>query len=129
MTDTPITPTKPRKTVRKGAPPAPGETLGALKQSDAKAAAPAKAPKPVKAPKPARIKAAPKAVALKPIVTKPAKPDVPKKAQKPVSERTKPLNFRVTNEFRKAFKQAATTEDCKKVELLEKIFYAWLATR
>lgn len=47
------------------------------------------------------------------------------KARKQPSQRVKPLNFRVTAEFRKAFKQAAAAEDCKKVELLERMFTAW----
>jgi hypothetical protein len=121
MTDTP-TPTKTRKPVRKGAPPTPTETLGAL-TAPAEAAAPAAPPK---AAKPARAKPAPKAVAAKPVPA--AETEAPKRARKPASERTKPLNFRVTNEFRKAFKQAAAAEDCKKVELLERMFDAWKAT-
>ncbi len=50
----------------------------------------------------------------------------PSKAKAP-SARVKPLNFRVTPEFRKAFKQAAAAEDIKKVELLERAFAAWQA--
>jgi hypothetical protein len=53
---------------------------------------------------------------------KKAKP--PKAAKK---ERTEPLNFRVTAEFRRAFKRAAAAQDCKKVELLERIFAEWSA--
>lgn len=125
MTDTP-TPTKTRKPARKGAPPTPTETLGAL-TAPAEAAAPAVQPK---AAKPARVKPAPKTVAAKPVpAVKPAETEAPKRARKPASERTKPLNFRVTNEFRKAFKQAAAAEDCKKVELLERMFDAWKAAR
>jgi hypothetical protein len=124
MTDTP-TPTKTRKPVRKGAPPMPTETLGALTAPAENAPA-----TPPKAAKPARAKPAPKAAASKPVQkVKAAEAEAPKHARKPASERTKPLNFRVTNEFRKAFKQAATTEDCKKVELLERMFDAWKATR
>jgi hypothetical protein len=177
MTDTP-TPVRPRKTVRKGAPPTPAETLGALTstvESDA-VATPAPVPAPARrskaaakpaeaattvakarAPKPATpqkaatakaatakaapakaapakaapVKAAPAKAPAKKVAT--AKPvvalDGQKKPQKQASERTKPLNFRVTNEFRKAFKQAAAAEDCKKVELLEQIFEAWVAAR
>ena len=43
----------------------------------------------------------------------------------PARQRTEPLNFRVTPEFRRAFKRAAAAEDCKKVELLERIFAEW----
>jgi hypothetical protein len=140
MTDTP-TPTKTRKPVRKGAPPTPTETLGALTVSPKGEAAPTAQPKPAK---PARAKAAPKAAASKPVRSKSsaaksaepksaepksATPEVSKHVRKPASERTKPLNFRVTNEFRKAFKQAAAAEDCKKVELLERLFDAWKSTR
>ena len=45
----------------------------------------------------------------------------------PAKQRTEPLNFRVTPEFRRAFKRAAAAEDCKKVELLERIFAEWSA--
>jgi type IV secretory pathway VirB10-like protein len=148
MIDTP-TPTKTRKPVRKGAPPTPTETLGALTVSPEGDKTPAAQPKPAKparakaAPKAARVKAAPKAVAPKAApkaaVSKPvapesaalksAVPEASKHARKPASERTKPLNFRVTNEFRKAFKQAAAAEDCKKVELLERMFDAWKSAR
>jgi hypothetical protein len=63
---------------------------------------------------------------------KPAKSKIPVTpartvAAKAPTERTKPLNFRVTVELRKAFKQAAAAEDCKKVELLERIFAEWQA--
>ena len=55
-------------------------------------------------------------------------PEAPKKAKgKPSKERTEPLNFRVTAEFRKAFKRVAAAQDCKKVELLERIFADWQA--
>lgn len=54
-----------------------------------------------------------------------------KRKEKPVKapskERTEPLNFRVTGEFRRAFKRAAAAQDCKKVELLERIFTEWSA--
>ncbi|APT56064.1 hypothetical protein RGI145_01960 [Roseomonas gilardii] len=63
-------------------------------------------------------------------VAEPA-PEAPKKAKgkpgKPSKERTEPLNFRVTAEFRKAFKRVAAAQDCKKVELLERIFADWQA--
>ncbi|MFC7540974.1 hypothetical protein ACFQU2_18000 [Siccirubricoccus deserti] len=45
----------------------------------------------------------------------------------PAKERTEPLNFRVTPDFRRAFKRAAAAQDCKKVELLERIFAEWSA--
>jgi hypothetical protein len=48
-----------------------------------------------------------------------------KVAKAPAKERTEPLNFRVTADFRRAFKRAAAAEDCKKVELLERIFAEW----
>jgi hypothetical protein len=51
------------------------------------------------------------------------------KAEKAQVKRTKPLNFRVTAEFRKSFKQAAAAEDVKKVELLERIFADWQSRR
>jgi hypothetical protein len=51
--------------------------------------------------------------------------------QKPVKalsrKRTQRLNFRVSSEFRSAFKRAAAARDCKKVELLERIFTDWCA--
>ena len=51
----------------------------------------------------------------------------PRKAAKTAKERTEPLNFRVTAEFRRAFKRAAAAQDCKKVELLERVFAEWQA--
>jgi len=51
------------------------------------------------------------------------------KAEKATIKRTKPLNFRVTADFRKSFKQAAAAEDVKKVELLERIFADWQSRR
>jgi hypothetical protein len=55
----------------------------------------------------------------------------PKPAEKPAKpasrKRTEPLNFRVATDFRRAFKRAAATQDCKKVELLERIFTEWSA--
>jgi hypothetical protein len=128
MTDTTLPP-KPRRTVRsKGTPPKPGEVLGALVPPPAKPTRKAVAKKPaaaaVAAPRPhAKVAKPAKAVS----VVAPAVPEKPAKPAKPASERTKPLNFRVTNEFRKAFKQAAAAEDCKKVELLERIFADWQA--
>lgn len=120
MTDKPIPP-KGRRSTRKGVPPTPTETLGALPESTAPAPRTTKKPAaPVKPTAPPAAKAAKRS---------PSKPPVPETPKKPVSERTKPLNFRVTNEFRKAFKQAAATEDCKKVELLERIFAAWQSTK
>jgi hypothetical protein len=77
---------------RKGAPPSPGETLGALV-------------------KPPRERG------------KVRKKD--KAAKTSSKERTKSLDFRVSPKFHRAFKQAATAHDCKKVELLELIFNEW----
>ena len=48
-----------------------------------------------------------------------------KKPKAPSKEPTEPLNFRVTAEFRRAFKRAAAEQDCKKIELLERIFAEW----
>lgn len=48
-----------------------------------------------------------------------------KPAKAPTADRTEPLNFRVTPEFRRAFKRAAAAQDCKKVELLERVFNEW----
>jgi len=124
MTDKPV-PAKPARSVRKGAPPTPAETLGALTTSAGSASTPETAPVDA-APAPAKVA---KPVAPKRSKASVAKPATPEKPKKPVSERTKPLNFRVTNEFRKAFKQAAATEDCKKVELLERMFEAWVAAK
>jgi len=121
MTDKPA-PVKTPRSVRKGAPPTPAETLGALTGPVASDPTPPADAEPGKA-KPTKPVAAKRA---KPAVTEPVAAE---KTKKPVSERTKPLNFRVTNEFRKAFKQAAATEDCKKVELLERMFEAWLAAK
>ncbi len=50
-----------------------------------------------------------------------------KPAKAPPKKRTEPLNFRVTAEFRRAFKRAAAAQDCKKVDLLEQIFNEWTA--
>jgi hypothetical protein len=73
---------------RKGTPPSPSDTLGAL----------SKAPREKKA---------------------------GKKAKAVSKQRTRPLNFRVSSKFRRAFKDAAAARDCKKVELLERIFNEW----
>lgn len=87
-------------------------------------------------PLPRRTKAKPAAAPAE-AAPAPAVPEGPKakekapaapKARKQPSPRIKPLNFRVTAEFRKAFKQAAAAEDCKKVELLERIFASWQAS-
>ncbi len=87
---------------RKGAPPAPHETLGALA-----------------APAPARPRKSAKVLALKsPVAREPA-------TASKRSERTKALNFNVTANFRKAFKLAAEARNCKKVELLELMFEEW----
>ncbi|HEY0524279.1 MAG TPA: hypothetical protein VGD08_12875 [Stellaceae bacterium] len=131
------------KQSRKGAPPAKRDTLGALGSAAPAAVAAAKPSKPEKASKraaaaeskPASDKksgiadksAASAAAAVQPAAPPKKKDDAAKPAKKAASERTKPLNFRVTSEFRKAFKQAAAAEDCKKVELLERIFGEWRA--
>jgi len=86
-----------RQAAGKGAPPPQGDTLGALGAE--------------RAPRDRKDKAKDK-----------AKPKPPKA---PAKQRTEPLNFRVTPEFRRAFKRAAAAEDCKKVELLERIFAEW----
>ena len=100
-----------RRRGTKGAPPPQHSVLGAL--GDHAPPAPAKTAKPAAEP-----------------VAEPA-PEAPKKAKgkpgKPSKERTEPLNFRVTAEFRKAFKRVAAAQDCKKVELLERIFADWQA--
>jgi hypothetical protein len=51
--------------------------------------------------------------------------DKEKTAKAASKKRTEPLNFRVAGEFRRAFKRAAAAQDCKKVELLERIFTEW----
>ncbi|WP_368419544.1 hypothetical protein [Rhodovarius sp.] len=62
----------------------------------------------------------------KPGISVTAKPS--EKGGKAVSKgRSEPLNFRVTADFRRAFKRAAAAQDCKKVELLELIFNEWTA--
>jgi predicted HicB family RNase H-like nuclease len=107
VTDSPTPETEAEtKPARKGRPPRAGEVLGALDM--ASAAATEKKPRKAKAETPATEK-------------KPARA----KAVKPEEPRSKPLNFRVAPEFRKAFRRAAAAQDCKKVELLEKIFAEW----
>jgi hypothetical protein len=120
---------------RKGSPPPLGDTLGAIqplaekpaidKKAKAKPAKTAAVPK-AKAKPAAKAKAAPKA---KPAAKAKAKPAARAKpvAKAPSKERAEPLNFRVTGEFRRAFKRAAAAQDCKKVELLERIFEEWSA--
>jgi hypothetical protein len=100
-------PAAPRRAARKGAPPKRGDTLGALAEE-----------KPAAAPKKLKEKAK-----EKPAKAKQAKPA----GKAPSKERAEPLNFRVTAEFRRAFKRAAAAQDCKKVELLERIFAEWSA--
>jgi hypothetical protein len=85
----------------KGKPPPPGNTLDAL------GAAPAAVPEKQAAPEKKKAK--------------------DKAAKAPSKERTEPLNFRVTADFRRAFKRAAAAQDCKKVELLERMFTEWSA--
>lgn len=86
---------KRRRVAAKGAPPLQGDTLGAL-----------------------GAERAPRTRKAKDKVT-------PKPETTPTKQRTEPLNFRVAPDFRRAFKRAAATEDCKKVELLERIFAEW----
>ena len=50
-----------------------------------------------------------------------------RKSTPPPKKRTERLNFRVTGDFRRAFKRASAAQDCKKVELLERIFAEWSA--
>jgi len=95
----------------KGAPPPQGDTLGAL---DAEAAPGAGKPRD-KGAKPAKAPARKATTRKAPVQEAPAR------------ERTEPLNFRVTAEFRRAFKRAAAAQDCKKVELLERVFNEWNA--
>ena len=87
------------------------------------------------APKPARpaARSLPAKPKDKPIAAE-AKPDLAvkeKAKEKPAKAaskgRVEPLNFRVTADFRRAFKRAAAAQDCKKVELLERIFTEWSA--
>jgi hypothetical protein len=92
--------------------------------SPSKIAAPSKTAIPSEAARPKKSAAAPKTTAAVPVKPN-ASAEPAGKPQKRPSERTKPLNFRVTAEFRKAFKQAAANEDCKKVELLERLFREW----
>jgi hypothetical protein len=83
-----------KRRARKGTPPSPGETLGALAEG--------------------------------PHERDGKKSGKKAKAAKAISKRrTRSLNFRVSSKFRRAFKQAATAHDCKKVELLERIFLEW----
>jgi hypothetical protein len=85
----------PKRTARKGAPPPPNDTLGALGQDGS------------------------------PHAKKRKNKEEPAKAAG--KQRTEPLNFRVNPDFRRAFKRAAAAQDCKKVELLERIFTEWSA--
>ncbi len=97
----------PKRSGRKGAPPPQEDTLGAL------AAEPGPGGKKPKA----KAKAKPAAAPAKERLTK----------ARPIKERTEPLNFRVAPDFRRAFKRAAAAQDCKKVELLERMFEEWSA--
>lgn len=119
MTDTDPTssaPPRPRRRGTKGTPPAQGNVLGALGET------PAPAPEPAPEPAaPAPETPAPEA----PAEEAPKGKEKSRKAAKAAKDRTEPLNFRVTVEFRKAFKRAAAAQDCKKVELLERIFTEW----
>jgi hypothetical protein len=85
-----------KRTAGKGAPPPQVDTLGALPETDAALE---------KKRKDKDVKAAPAKAVRK--------------------DRIEPLNFRVTADFRRAFKRAAAAQDCKKVELLERIFAEW----
>jgi len=102
------------------------------RQVPAKPKAKVTAPAPrVAAPKPkAKPKAKPAEVVLPPVqVSTPPTAEMPReKPAKAASKgRTEPLNFRVTADFRRAFKRAAAAQDCKKVELLERLFTEWTA--
>ncbi|MEI6159232.1 MAG: hypothetical protein WCP77_05295 [Roseococcus sp.] len=81
------------------------------------------ATKPKAKPKPAEV-VPPPAQALAPQMTAMPREKPAKAASK---GRTEPLNFRVTADFRRAFKRAAAAQDCKKVELLERLFTEWTA--
>lgn len=108
--------TPPRRRGTKGAPPPQNSVLGALGDTP-----------------PASAMTAKPAKTARPIAEPPAEPapEAPRKGKskpaKPSKERTEPLNFRVTAEFRRAFKRAAAAQDCKKVDLLERIFADWQA--
>lgn len=119
-----------RRRGTKGAPPPQSSVLGALSEVTANPGKAAEAATPAE---PARTDGpapeSPKKAKAKPAKT--ASPEAPKekprKAAKTAKERTEPLNFRVTAEFRRAFKRAAAAQDCKKVELLERVFTEWQA--
>ncbi|WP_368416525.1 hypothetical protein [Falsiroseomonas sp.] len=103
------------RTRGKGAPPSHGDTLGALRAERASAD---------DKPRAKREKVGEKKAKATKVAGK-----APGKAQvrAPDKSRTEPLNFRVTPDFRRAFKRAAAAQDCKKVELLERIFTEWSA--
>ncbi|ONG56083.1 hypothetical protein BKE38_07085 [Pseudoroseomonas deserti] len=124
-----------KRAPRKGAPPPQDDTLGALpgalaEKAPGKPTAKAEGKKRKKA-----AREAPKAVSRP--EPKPAPESAPETAKagaakaepaRPVrKDRTEPLNFRVSAEFRRAFKRAAAAQDCKKVDLLERIFAEWSA--
>ena len=115
------------RTRGKGAPPSHGDTLGALRAERASADDKPRA----KREKVGEKKAKATKVAGKMSGEAPGKAPgkAPEKAQvrAPDKSRTEPLNFRVTPDFRRAFKRAAAAQDCKKVELLERIFTEWSA--
>lgn len=101
------------------------------KSAKGKPAGTAAVPKPAARTKPAKRPA--ETVVLAPMASPPAAvekqaPEAGRaKEKKPSKNRTEPLNFRVSAEFRRAFKRAAAAQDCKKVELLERIFSEWSA--
>ncbi len=111
--------------------PAPAKPKAKVLEPAARAAAPKPRAKPKPPPAVAKLAAAkPKEVVAPhvpmPDAAMPAKPkDKPGKATS--KGRTEPLNFRVTADFRRAFKRAAAAQDCKKVELLERLFTEWAA--
>lgn len=113
---TPPAPAKaaaPKRRGTKGTPPSKENVLGALAEAPAPQVITQPEPQPAE---PAAAPATPKAKDGK---------GKARKTEKVAKERSEPLNFRVTVEFRKAFKRAAAQQDCKKVELLERIFAEW----
>ena len=105
------------KTQSKGAIAAPAAPSVSPKPKPAHPAAQSLAPGPES--KPIAVEAQPPLEMMKKAKAKPTKA---------VSKgRDEPLNFRVTADFRRAFKRAAAAQDCKKVDLLERIFHEWSA--
>ena len=100
----------------KGAPPAAGDTLGAIVARPAEA--PAKAGKPRKDAKPAKEKAKP-GKAMKAKKAKPAKA-----AKAPKAKRVA-LKLRVPADVDKAFRKAAAAQKLKRGAFLARIFADW----